>query len=377
MKAKIEKYLLLLLIFLIPTQLAYHFWPSWAFIFGIRVDFLAPALYLTDILIVYLIATNFRLIKPFIKYLITPLAIAIANIIFSTSTPESLYRWLKIFEMIFFAIYLSKENVLKKNELVGALFYSSILYSLVGLAQFLIGHTIGGIFYFLGERTFNINTPAIALVNLFDRNFLRAYSTFSHPNSFAGYLGIVLILFFTTKYIKRNFLNYFLLIILIVTFFMTFSLGALTAIFLLLLFRNREKLGLFTAVISSLLLSIVSPILSKNGYFFSEKILGRLELAQFSGKIISQNFLIGTGLGTFIINIPYRFLQPVHNIFLLVFAETGIFGLLIFSFLLLTLVKKSPLIFLFIIFTGLFDHYTLTLQQNLLLFSLLSGLALR
>jgi len=49
-----------------PTQLALHFWPSWAHVFGIRVDYLAPTLYLTDLLLIVLIITW---INPLIRNL--------------------------------------------------------------------------------------------------------------------------------------------------------------------------------------------------------------------------------------------------------------------------------------------------------------------
>ena len=53
--AKLENFILYLLIFLFPTQLALHFWPTEAFVFGIRVDFLAPAIYLSDLLVAMLL----------------------------------------------------------------------------------------------------------------------------------------------------------------------------------------------------------------------------------------------------------------------------------------------------------------------------------
>ena len=49
---KVYHLLFQIFIFLLPTQLAYHFWPNWALVYGIRVDYLAPAVYLTDILVI-------------------------------------------------------------------------------------------------------------------------------------------------------------------------------------------------------------------------------------------------------------------------------------------------------------------------------------
>ena len=46
----------LLFILLLPTQTSLHFWPDFAYVFGIRVDYLAPAIYLTDIVLFVLFA---------------------------------------------------------------------------------------------------------------------------------------------------------------------------------------------------------------------------------------------------------------------------------------------------------------------------------
>ena len=114
----------------------------------------------------------------------------------------------------------------------------------------------------------------------------------------------------------------------------------------------------------------------------------RMWLATSSFMIIREHLLIGVGLGNYLIAqgafpIPYsyHFLQPVHNIFLLLVTELGI---PLFSFicyllwhLLTSEVSKSPVfrVMLFvIIFTGMFDHYWLTIQQNMLLVPVVFGL---
>src|SRR5690606_28198779 len=96
---------------------------------------------------------------------------------------------------------------------------------------------------------------------------------------------------------------------------------------------------------------------------------------------------LGTGLGSYLnaqtqFSIPYSYLffQPVHNIFLLLLAETGIFifGIVIYYFYMTTKLlykNKTALILLsVIVLTGFFDHYWLTLQQNVLLIPVVFGL---
>jgi len=117
-----------------------------------------------------------------------------------------------------------------------------------------------------------------------------------------------------------------------------------------------------------------------------DSITKRFELIQNSLEIIMVHPVTGVGLGaylvaqsTFPIIYPYFFLQPVHNIYLLIIAELGIpFTVIFFYFVTRYIIKnKKDLTFIMIVIaigvTGLFDHYWLTLQQNMLLMSVILG----
>jgi len=82
---------------------------------------------------------------------------------------------------------------------------------------------------------------------------------------------------------------------------------------------------------------------------------------------------------------PNRFLQPVHNIFLLALSETGLIGLIglvgligypIFKPYSYRLPLTALLPWAVIIFLGMFDHYFLTLPQGYRLLFLVWGLSL-
>ncbi len=381
MLTKIEKVLVLALVFLFPTQLALHFWPSWAFIYGIRVDYLAPAIYLTDILVVALLVFGVKEILKYKKYLIWLVVFSAVNIIFSTSPVISLFKWFKIFEFVSLSIYFAK-RVGKSDweNIYIALLLSLILFSLIGVDQFLIGHTIGGAFYLLGERSFTLSTPGIALSSVFGHQVLRAYSTFPHPNALAGYLGASTVFLFVNGFFKNNRKRVLGLLIIISCFFLTFSLTAFLGVVVIFLLRKHSSKLFALIVIASLLLPIISTNLQSNIHF-NKNVSERLDLAVISGKIISQHFWDGSGLNTFTIamtNIKPAvttswLLQPVHNIFLLMLSEVGIFGLLLLTFYFSRMLKFLPLVFMFVLLTGFFDHYWLDSQQNLLLLSLVSA----
>jgi O-antigen ligase len=269
----------------------------------------------------------------------------------------------------------------------------------IGIGQFVFGKTLGGPLYYFGERSFNISTPGIALVTIFGRNFLRVYSTFSHPNSLAGYLGVGILILLHT-YSKKEFVRKLLGIMLIcLAFLLTFSLSAFIGIgvclvFLILIRKkkfNKKNVILFPVVI--LLISLALPFFSKialqSKINFSQSVNQRLKMSLAAGKFISQKFFAGQGLNTFVINgsksgyLGYYLwlLQPVHNTVLLIFSEVGILGLLLFFWMavksfgraLLLNNKSFILVLAFILTTGLFDHYWFTLQQNMLLFALIFG----
>lgn len=122
-----KNYIFLLLIFLLPTQLGKHFWPEWSLVNGIRVDYLSPTIYVTDILIIALFiltifskaqsvkrkAQNYSLkLKRFLPVVFFVLYLLL-QAFFPSLSPLSLIKLMKIMEILVFA-YLVKMYVNKK-----------------------------------------------------------------------------------------------------------------------------------------------------------------------------------------------------------------------------------------------------------------------
>lgn len=366
-----------LFIFLLPTQLAYHFWPDWALIYGIRVDYLAPAIYLTDILLV-IIFIFFLINHKFKSFPWWLIIFATINILTSLRWQVALIKWLKIGELILFAYLVAKEKRININSwIIKPLGISVIFFTCLAIVQIYLGHTVGGLFYFLGERSFNTGTPGISLFTIFNNTYLKAYSTFSHPNSMAGFLGVSLLLFILYK------TNWLVKISSCVGIALTFSLGAIIG----LVFRKIPSYFIFLLILMSLLMPAISLQLLNINY--PENITNRFVLFVTSGEMFSSHFLFGVGLNNFIVGLSQItvnakriwLLQPVHNIFSLWITETGIIGLIILIYGLIKMSiridKKYLPIFVFIAVTGMVDHYWFTLQQNLLLLALVVGLSFR
>jgi len=417
---------LFLLIFSLPFQFGYHFWPNWAYLSGFKIDYLSPAIYLTDILIlIYLFIRYFHqflfflpsrfvipsgvegsLFKPQNNLknnrllIVVFLGLIILNIIFSLNPIITFLAWVRFLFYSLFLLTLIREPNLR-SKIILPFTLSLFLIISLEIGQFLKQSSLNGLFYYLGERTFDLATPNIAKIDL--NNFLRflnfkflilnyglilrPYSTFSHPNSLAGYLLVSLIIL---KLIKSQSVWLKRLIYLVIIF--TFSKAAITSLLVILIISNLTsiiqknilKTFLLTCILISLFPLIPLPNLPFN---FSSSILSRLYLGPATFSIIANHLIFGIGLNNYLLGLnnflsPSQIfvysLQPVHSLILLITSELGLSGLI----LLMIIMKKinrylnSEMIMLIIIvlITGSVDHYWWTLPQNKLILILFLAL---
>ncbi len=419
----------LLLLFL-PTQLGYHFWPEWAYVLGRRVDYLSPTIFLTDVLIGCLFVSwffetqkkfsinNFQFLikRRNFQFLIVELAPILffigLNIFFATSRSVAIYKWLKILEFVALGWYIIKT----RPNVSRITYYLSlgVLYSsLLAIFQFLFQHSLGGPLWLLGERTFTVDTPGIARLSWclipgsWCRELLRPYATFPHPNVLGGYLAtilpLVIIQLSNNQILKLSNKIFYPLTILFgsIALLLTFSRSAWIVggvVIVLTIARIRKyELGIMkksSYVIFLFLIILYSLFMIHNST--EESIVVRMALNESAITMWRQHPLFGVGLGNFLVRLPESiptrqiyFLQPVHNIYLLVLAETGVVGFVLFFLLLWTSIKglvvrikerneKKSLIlntqylplFVFLLL-GLVDHYPITLQQGQLLLTIL------
>lgn len=403
--------LFLILSATIPIQLGKHFWPNFSQVLGLRVDFLAPTIFFTDIIIILFIfscAIRIFLKRKFLpKTLIFSLILFLLGIIISTvfSKNPTLSFWflVKFFEFSALAFACSTLSFNKINLRLALIFVIVGVFSVVlATLQFWQQGSVG--FWAIGERSFNLLTPGIAKVDFAGVAILRPYSTFPHPNVLAGFLVVsILIIFFSNL---PKFVKFIILPILTFGLFLTFSrsgwLGLIFAAFFLSLIKfNWTKIAKASLVIL-LGLALILAISPQNpvalrfwqvGKSDIHSLTLRKKLATAGTKMFFTNPITGVGPGNFIPNLPkfwdyqenIRFLQPVHNVPLLVLAETGLVGTAGFAFLLwrtfanlLKNFKKIPnfiIGFWAVIFLiSQFDHYFWTLQQGQILFWLILGL---
>lgn len=321
---KLNYWLIILLVLLSPSQLGLHFWPEWSFVDGIKIDYLSPTIYLTDLLLggLFIItAIKFRNSK-FLKVLG---AVFLGLVLLSgKGNPSSAYwslRYLQI-PILAWLIYVNGQKTVVIAGIRRCLSLPLLFTLVLELCQFTLKRSTE-LWWIFGERSFSLATPNIATIDILGQRFLRPYATFSHPNALAGWLLLAMFIIWDSKFKRLLALGGILL---------TFSRNAIFASAAGVLFYSTlSNQNHFQSLIT----------------FSSSSFSDRNTLNQIATNIFFANPIFGIGPGKFISALPDYFppgfwnLQPPHNVFFLILAETGIFGILILG---LCLFKIYPLL---------------------------------
>jgi len=429
---KINTILVFIFILFLPTQLGRHFFLPFSYLSGVRIDYLAPTIYLTDILIILLIFFNLKTVLNFFRNrkLLFVLGLLLLNVILSLSPFISMYQYIDILKWLaVFSIFLKIGKKYLK-EIYLAFFFGSIFQLILVILQFVNKHSIQGFYWFLGERFLNLSLPGVAKASISGVEFLRPYGTFSHPNSMGGFYLLIYFFFLMipninikniiwdlgnhqslrseNKNLNIKLIDAYMfreggLFICTLLIFLSFSkISILTLLFLttiyLLLTTDKCKPCLLAKIIVLIIAGSIF-LLSQND---PQSLNNRIILLKNSWQIFLAHPFFGVGLGNYLIaqnklpmNFSYYFQQPVHNIFLLWLTETGIIinGAIIWLMVYPELdlrfgglaewakwlrIKKLLityyLLLITILITGSFDHYWLTLQQNFLLLAIIFSL---
>lgn len=390
-----------LFLFLLPTQLGKHFFLDFSYINGVRVDYNTMVLYTTDILVLIL-AVLYRkqilssLQKNAKRWLILTLLFS-ANVLLSQFPQLALYQGFKLFEV--YLVFLIFNNARLSNKiLLGSLAVGALLQLTLALAQFQLARSLQGVFYYFGERLLSLSTPGVAKASIAGREILRPYGTFSHPNSMGGFYALVYAFTLFTglpsiKHVRFEIVRIIkpaLLLISSMLVLLSFSKVAIityiiiTALYVYLQ-KDNTKCTLCKAAKIIVPATISLVFLQAMGDPFSLAIRGELLLQSLG--IVWQNLFFGTGLGHYLFyqaGLPSQFarfaLQPVHNIYLLFLAQSGVIlggavTYVVYKYLwMMRKNRRFIAIILVILITGSLDHYWLTLQQNMLLLGVVFGI---
>lgn len=251
---------------------------------------------------------------------------------------------------------------------------------------------------------------------------LRAYGVFSHPNVFGGYLGVGLfacwhvLAEFRAKWSARiyagigTFGTALLLFGLLLTGSRSAMLGLLLGLLLTMVARSVRSgvkrtimvlsvtaLVIGTSLIASFTFTDLAAELRGGGVNEERSLTERVELYKdFVPFMLVTNLVVGHGVGSYVLSYadfepgkPAYDYQPIHNTFLLYFAETGILGALILLWFLAT-VARSHLARLsqrdaltalgmssVVLVIAFYDHYLWSSWAGLALMALVLGMLVR
>lgn len=442
----LHRYLFFALLAFLPTQLGFHLWPVWTYVLGRRVDYLSPTVYLTDIIIVLLItawiidqlfklrnheknffhdissATEKNRRKTHLL-LIGAAAFVTLNILLSDRWQVATYMWAKVLEYTLLGIYIFATRP-SLRTIVWGFSFAGFYSAAIAVIQFVLQRSVGGALWWLGERTFTLVTPGIARLNVCFplsyacRLMLRSYATFPHPNVLGGFLAISSILMLAPIVYQRHRLSLLhafwfgaVFVLSDIGLGLTFSrsawmvsIGGIIAMFYFWRAQRNKKdsenILRFGVPIAAIIVLAILLL-----YFFptssDESVVQREQLTASAFAMWSRSPFFGVGLGNFLVALPevttnrsLFFLQPVHSIYLLLLAETGIIGFATFGVFLYLFTARvyrigignwtkfshsyAPiytLAFVMLLLIGTVDHYLFTLQQGQILFVLLSVLS--
>lgn len=442
-------HLFFLTLFFLPFQERYHKLikrlSHWAFreqffpatFFDRMLDFYISDFLLIGLFILSMVALKNRW-KDFWenssqKYLIAFLWIALLSILFSPSSSQfwPYWRWLQLAIPILGCLAMQTQIDVKKALPIGfwILLITSLLQSIIVVDQYILQESIG--LKKLGELTFNQQNAAARFLMenktrwIFDHYFhtyspsariIRPLGTFPHPNILGGFIGMTLFaafyLFLEAKKRGIRILIGLCIPIQVFTLCLSYSrasifgvLGGSLFYFFYLLYtgKTRKKL-LLQLSISFLLGGILSGCIlheqfAKRGGISNynkgakNSDIARLHFQNIALKMIRERPFIGQGwnqceieLAKFVTGEERFYLQKVHNIYLLILVETGIFGFAAFLGFLVSLLygvwKKEIdlltttllLIFVFFLWIGCVDHYWITMHHGRLMFFIIAGL---
>ena len=394
-----ERFWTFLWLLLVPTQLGKHFWLTESYVAGIKVDYLSIILYLTDIVwLGWVFSLKKERKKNKIGRILAILLVILVNVWMAEARWVAVYRWLRMGQWVVTVWLVTKNKQKIKENLLKVVPIWILIEVFLAVSQVAKGGSLEGIWYWLGERRFSFGSVGIAQMRWGNEATIRAYGSFSHPNSLAGFLLLAWVWWKEETHLptgKRETRIWYWVVnwsaILGIILAGSRTVWVLTLLTWILETKNQKLkikrvLGriLIGLGVGAMVLGLVGreyELKSFLGGWDSQGWQKRMSLNMSALKMIADSPIFGVGAGNFTKRLSeyqkgsFYWLQPVHNILLLALSEIGIVGVMVFwNFLKRCLKKINWWMGAIIIVTGLVDHYWLTLPQNTWLLAIILGI---
>jgi len=426
---KITNYSILAFLFLLPWQTRWIY--SLGQLNGLPWEYGTLSFYGVEILLwLIVILTGFRLFgqKDFWrelfnreslsarwKNLVAAVVFICAVVFFTVSSPVrdvSIQFLSRLIGGICLAVSLAVAE-LPFSKMASAFWAGGVIQGLLGAWQFFTQKVFAC--KWLGLALQNPRELGVSVVQFADQRWLRAYGSFGWPNSLGVYLAVIFVLGLWLYVSVKPRLRIFLLLgqpIVLLGLLLSFSRGAWlaaaigTAVFIILFWRGvvglarREFLKrlaeqfFIVVLLSGLVIGVYWPVFSarfnQNNFYEQLSTSERIDQSVIAREIIFQRSLFGVGPGLYTYYIAghypapsYGQYQPVHNIYILALAETGVFVFLCLGVWVLWLLRQiwrryPPALALAVVLlvAGLFDHFLWSLWAGQALFWAVFGLIL-
>ena len=335
--------------------------------------------------------------------------ITFASIFWAQDALLALHRYIiLVFGILLF--YIIKRTDLVSAKLVIRYFLIGLIApALLAIWQFFNQSTIANKYFGLAYHAAKILGDSV--IETGAGRFLRAYGPFDHPNILGGMMaiGIILVLYSSLrKEINRNERLFYLITLaifylaLLVSFSRTAWLALIISVPFVLMIKvrrgkfQRKLIGFFIFLIIGMSAAVIIP--GRELFLVRVQTESRLEQKSVSERevylkqaqeVITQKPVLGTGVGNYILDLqkiipgqPSWYYQPVHNYWLLAWAELGIFGLIaiiLFWFAIFKAGLKNglwPIVLALGVFS-LLDHWLWTQTLGILVFFMVAGLLFR
>jgi len=380
--------LLSLLVFLVPSNLFLVLHHQIGYAAGMRIDYLIPKLYLSDLVAGAFATLTLAQYRPRVSKWLIYIGISWFILLLrqvATLTPASslwFFAELSLAGVVIWSLVQLPKRIREHTGVTWSLASMLGLQSLVAIGQFALQKSLFG-YWFLGETNL-LHFAGIASQTIGGQEFILPSGTTPHPNVLAGVLLIGSVVLWQRR---KDIPRWLLLSTLAVSLFgigVTFSLSAwLAGMFALGFYGVKSQLdtthkrivlaGVWSLIVLIPLVMSQFSVVSANPSLTRRSTLNQVAITTFAAQP-----LWGTGLNTFTRGLALtnthrileRFVQPAHHVPLLLLAETGLFGVLAGVGILIWLRKNSsnldaillascvlvPLISL--------DHYLYTLESG-------------
>lgn len=360
MTLKITNWLFLLLIFSVPFVRPFDF-----FLFGLKTsatDFIFLVTFIFWLIALLQKQARFRFSKFYYFLAFYGLALTISTI-FSSNFQQSFYKLLA--ELYLLALAVLTFNLVNSYDI----FKKVTFFWLAGTFLTFLAALAGVLLFYLGYKTQDENFFLFHFGTLPGGNYPRIQALFANANLLCNYLNVGLMLALLADRLGwlKKFWALFLHFGILFTAFFTLSpgIGGLLlsgGVWLWANFNFSEKktyarAALFAGIagaiffFASSLISIDTANTDRDFTLpFAEQKFEpsvRVMVWENSLETISEYPFFGKGTGTFAAGVNYvslsgvkQFLTDAHNIWLNLFAQLGIFGLLAFGLLTFYLLKK-------------------------------------